>query len=326
MTVAFITEMEFRGKLPRNYPNMRTEFAWMVALNADHYSFNALNEVQGYDHVFMILPKGSLNLNAVGDPIGDRFNPLTHILAQSPVKVLKAKNRRVYFVQEGPHWLWNDYDVQTQIQYYNTLATCDAILAHNQHDVAYYSGMFPGKQVKVLRTLMIEDAMPEQTFERQEKVLIGGNFARWYGGIQSFIVASDFGCEVFGQTSHAKRPGEDQMVNPIPRVSWRDWMSIVGSFTYAVHLMPTVAAGTFSLNCAYYGVPCIGNVEVDTQQICHQDLSVHVHDVAKARELVHRLKNDSDFYKKCSATAKLMSKQYCSEELWLESLNPILNG
>ena len=40
MKVAFFTEMGFGGKVPRTHKNMRTEFAWMVALNADHYNLN----------------------------------------------------------------------------------------------------------------------------------------------------------------------------------------------------------------------------------------------------------------------------------------------
>ena len=38
MKIAFFTEMEFQGKIPRNHPNMRTEFAWIVALEANHYN------------------------------------------------------------------------------------------------------------------------------------------------------------------------------------------------------------------------------------------------------------------------------------------------
>ena len=34
MKIAFFTEMGFTGKIPRTHENMRTEFAWMVALNS----------------------------------------------------------------------------------------------------------------------------------------------------------------------------------------------------------------------------------------------------------------------------------------------------
>ena len=68
--------------------------------------------------------------------------------------------------------------------------------------------------------------------------------------------------------------------------------------------------GTFSLNCAYFGIPCIGNEKVDTQKICHPNLSIDVDDVEKARTLAQRLKEDKEFYLKCSNEAKLMYKNH----------------
>jgi hypothetical protein len=41
MKIAFFTEMEFQGKIPRNHSNMRVEFAWMCALEADHYNIKS---------------------------------------------------------------------------------------------------------------------------------------------------------------------------------------------------------------------------------------------------------------------------------------------
>jgi hypothetical protein len=38
--IAFLTEMGFVGKIPATHPNMRTEFAWMHALDADHYNIH----------------------------------------------------------------------------------------------------------------------------------------------------------------------------------------------------------------------------------------------------------------------------------------------
>ena len=36
MNITFLTEMNFEGKIPSTHPNMRTEFAWMNALGANH--------------------------------------------------------------------------------------------------------------------------------------------------------------------------------------------------------------------------------------------------------------------------------------------------
>ena len=42
MKIAFVTELNFFGKIPRTHDNMRTEFAWMSALNADNIYINDL--------------------------------------------------------------------------------------------------------------------------------------------------------------------------------------------------------------------------------------------------------------------------------------------
>ena len=101
-------------------------------------------------------------------------------------------------------------------------------------------------------------------------------------------------------------------------------MNTLSTFKYAIHLMPTVAAGTFSLNCAYFGIPCIGNEKVDTQRLCHPDLSVDVDDVEKARKLAKRLKEDSTFYTVCSKMSKAMYKEIYTLDKYKLKLNNIL--
>ena len=314
--------MGFTGKIPVDHPNMRTEFAWMHALDADHHNIHT--QVSGYDAVIVIFPKGRVFLDACGSRLTNESNPVSSILGANLIDALKSKNRKVYYMQEGPHWWFNDYELEDQINFYNMLASCDGILAHNESDVAYYKGMYPSKEVFVMPTLMIEDGIRDIQPQREEKAIIGGNFARWYGGFESYMVAQEFGVPIWGQTSHAMREGEDQLFHHLPRVLWTDWIKQLGSFKYAVHLMPTVAAGTFSLNCAYFGIPCIGNEKVDTQRICHPDLCVDVSDVAKARELANRLVEDRAFYTQCSAAAKQMYKIDFSKELFIQKLNNIL--
>jgi len=265
MKIAFLTEMGFIGKVPANHSNMRTEFAWMYALDATHYNIHNLHDVVGYDAVVVIFPKGRVFLDACGTRLSNEPNPVSELLASELVDSLKKTNTKVYYMQEGPHWLFNDYEVVDQINFYNMIATCDGIFAHNQEDVKYYKGLYPGKLVHAMPTLLIEDLVADIQAQPEDKVIIGGNFARWYGGFESYMVAQEFGMPIWGQTSHAMRDGEDQLFNHLPRVFWTDWMKQLSSFKYAVHLMPTVAAGTFSLNCAYFGIPCIGNKSVDTQ-------------------------------------------------------------
>lgn len=328
MKVVFISEMGFEGKVPSNHYNMRTEFAWMNALNADHRNLYSYTDIKEYDHVFIIFPKGEVFLNSIGVKLIEKKNPVSDILREPLIETLKLNNKKVHFIQEGPHWLFNDYEIHDQIYFYNLISKCDSIFAHNEHDSLYYKGMFPGKCVNTIQTLMIDDLLKDIVPYKEDKTIIGGNFARWYGGFESYIVADSFGTEIWAQDSHAKRFSEEMVDNikHLPRLVWIDWMKALSSFKYAVHLMPTVAAGTFSLNCAYFGIPCIGNREVDTQKICHPSLAIDVNDIKRAVELANTLKKDIHFYNECSYIAKENYKTYYSINVWKDNINNILKS
>ena len=321
MRIAFLTEMGFEGTIPNNHPNARTEFAWMNALNATHYPLAKYQLVSGYDVVFIIFPKGKLFLSAEGSKIGDGVNPASVYLQQPLVETLKQKNQKVYYIQEGPHWWWNDYEVVDQIRFYNFLSQSDGIFAHNLSDSLYYKGLFPNKKVEIIHSLMIEDLIKDIQPQTENKVLIGGNFARWYGGFESYIIASQFQLPIWGQESHAKRENEGALdnLNHFPRMMWIDWMKEVSKFKYGVHLMPTVAAGTFSLNCAYFGIPVIGNEKVDTQRLLHPQLSVEVNDLESAMIMAEMLK-DPTFYKKKSEEARDNYQTLYTKEVWVKEM------
>jgi hypothetical protein len=325
MKVAFLTEMMFEDKIHADNPNMRTEFAWMHALDADHYALPYFIKIENYDHVFVIFPKGKTFLSAEGSRLVNQPNPVSYALTIGLIEKLKQTNKKVHYVQEGPHWWFNDYEVPDQINFYNMVSNCDSIFAHNESDVLYYKGLFPGKPINTIPTLMIEHSIKDVVPTKEDKVIIGGNFARWYGGFESFITARNFELPIWSQTSHATREGEEQLVNHLPRVQWVDWIRELSTFKYAVHLMPTVAAGTFSLNCAYLGIPCIGNKAVDTQRICHPALSVDVDDLESARKMALNLKTDKEFYRDCNKYAKANYRKYYSLEVWKENMNVILN-
>ena len=325
MRIAFLTEMGFVGKVPANHPNMRTEFAWMHALDADHYNihlFGSSKNLVDYDVVFVIFPKGKTFLSSEGSRLIEGVNPVSPLLDQPIVERLKEKgNKKIYYIQEGPYWWFNDYEIVDQIKFYNFLSKTDGIFAHNLSDANYYRGMFRNKKVEIIHSLMIEELIKDIQPQPEDKVLIGGNFARWYGGFESYMVASELGLPIWGQESHAKRNQEGMIdnLNHFPRMMWVDWMKEVSKFKYGVHLMPTVAAGTFSLNCAYFGIPVIGNEQVDTQRLLHPQLSVEVFDIESAMLLVEMLK-DPSFYKKKSEEAKDNYQTIYTKEVWLKNM------
>lgn len=251
MKICFLTEMGFRGKTPSNHANMRTEFAWFFALDADHFNVEEYKQVSGYDWVMLILPKGGVSLNSEGIRLNNNSNRFAHLYSLPFVETLKKNNKKVAYVQEGPSWYVNDFSLPDQFNFFNQLAECDVIFAHNEYDTHWYSGWFPSKPVTTMPTLMIEDLIKNITPVSEDKAMIGGAMCRWYGGFQSYLVASEFNCPIYTTTSHCTQPGEDQVPNLtlLPRMMWVDWMKCLSSFRYAVNMMPTVAAGTFSLNC-----------------------------------------------------------------------------
>jgi len=322
--IVFVTEIGSKFKVTNDFDNMRTEYAWMLAFDAIHIPITEFKNISGYDYVIIIWPKGETYLNAVGCHIGDKTdNRISVLLQHDIVGTLKQNNDKVCYMQEGPSWFFNDYGIPEQFSYYNQIASSDIIFCHNEHDTKWYRGLFPGKDVQVIPSLLIEDSIKDVEWKPQDKTLIGGNLAKWYGGFQSYIVAEELGVENWIPSMHNKREYEDDIedLRHLPYLNWLDWIKTLSTFKYAVHLMPTIAAGTFSLNCAYFGIPCIGNEKVDTQRLCFPELSVDVEDINKARILATLLKNDLDFYNECSDKAKLNYMEHFHISKFKEKFN-----
>ena len=88
--------------------------------------------------------------------------------------------------------------------------------------------------------------------------------------------------------------------------------------------MPTQAAGTFALNCAYHGIPCIGYKGLDTQELCFPHLTVEMGNLNKAKQLAKRLKTDKDFYDDCSKIAKTRYNECFGEKEYTYNMNTII--
>ena len=281
MNIAFFTEMPFKGKVPHNYPNMRTEFSWMVALDSDHYNLKE-TPTKKYDLGIIIIPKNNPEFN---------------------LEEIKQHCDKVAVMQEGPHWYFQDYPIKEQINYFNTLVSADTVLVHNKVDKIYYEGLIGHKDVRIMKSLMIEKSIGELKKVNREGVIIGGNFVNWYGGFDSYIVANSQFDKITAPTMGRKQDGEEQLISLLPYMTWKEWIHKLNEFKIGVHLMRTHAAGTFALNCAYLGIPCIGYKGLDTQELCHPELTVEIGNVGHAKELIKELNNNSEFYNECSKQA-----------------------
>ena len=281
MNIAFFTEMPFKGKVPHNYPNMRTEFSWMVALDSDHYNLKE-TPTKKYDLGIIIIPKNNPEFN---------------------LEEIKQHCDKVAVMQEGPHWYFQDYPIKEQINYFNTLVSADTVLVHNKVDKIYYEGLIGHKDVRIMKSLMIEKSIGELKEVNREGVIIGGNFVNWYGGFDSYIVANSQFDKITAPTMGRKQDGEEQLISLLPYMTWKEWIHKLNEFKIGVHLMRTHAAGTFALNCAHLGIPCIGYKGLDTQELCHPELTVEIGSLGHAKELIKELNNNSEFYNECSKQA-----------------------
>ena len=298
MKIAFFTEMGFRGKVPRTHPNMRTEFAWMVALDADHYNLNDIPE-QYYQLGIVITPKNS----------------------PESVDLSRIKNfcRKIGVMQEGPFWFFQDYELSNQIHYYNNLVESDIIFSHNDQDALYYKGLIGHNDVRVLQSLMIEDVISELPAEERRGIMIGGNMKSWYGGFDSFMLASSVTDEIYQPQMGRRQDGESELgITQLPYLQWNEWIRELNKRKMGIHMMRTHAAGTFALNCSYLGLPCVGYEELDTQRILHPNLSVANGDLETARKLVNKLWNDLDFYEENRILTKELYSKHYTEEVFKE--------
>jgi hypothetical protein len=211
--------------------------------------------------------------------------------------------------------------MEEQIWWYNTLTEFDMLLAHNEKDVKYYSGL-TNALVHKMPTLMLTERLGIlPRFEWGDAVIIGGNMVRWYGGFDSYIVAREIGDPISAPSMGRKQSQEDVIedINYMAYMNWREWITALSQFNIGIHLMRTHAAGTFAMNCGFHGIPCIGYVGLDTQSYLHPQTTVEVGDLQRAVQLALKLKNDSSFYNRCSATALNNFKVFYSEETWLKN-------
>ena len=205
----------------------------------------------------------------------------------------------------------------------NNMTSADFIFAHNDRDAKYYDGLL-GKPTFINPTLMITDLLDDLPHrDKDDKVLVGGNFVRWYGGWNSFIVARDLGVPIWlpsmGKMNEQEKYFEE--VNHLPYMDWFGWMKSIRDFKYAVHLNPNTIGGTFYLNCAYWGIPCVGNKHTNTQWKCFPETSVEPDDLLGAKKLVKKLRDNKHFYNSVSKQAKHNFNKHFGEEVYIYIMN-----
>lgn len=300
MKIAFFSEGNYTGKVSRSVAG-RTDQAWMAALDATHHPLFS-TPASRYDVGIVIPPK---NYDGQFTDISEHH---------------RRHCDRLCMMQEGDARLyWQDRSIDQQVNYIYFLAEVDIIFCHNEIDRKYFIGLVPDKDVRILPTVMIEDAIPMQRIRGpvdRSGVMVNGNWCSWYGAADSFFIAQEFKQSIAAPIMGRMDEGEMRIseIEHLPYTNWADWMANFSARKYAVNLMRTIAAASFSLNAAWLSIPCVGWDVQDTQRICFPELSVPMGDMQSARKIAKHLATNDLFYEHCSAYAKKMAIDIYSEE------------
>jgi len=308
MQIAFFSEGGYTGKVPRNIP-MRTDQAWVCALNAVHHCVFKLNEInQKYDVGVVIIPKEKNR---------------EHLVKQQYPLIDNIRNYcdKVIIMQEGCHWDWMEDSVDTMVWFYNQLLKADLLLCHNDADVKYYQGITDIKSL-ILPTLMIEDTI--KTAPQENRVFVAGNWHLTYRGFDAWVISNEFDMPKYGFKAGKYKEGEDiNGINYLPWMQWDQFMLELSKCKYGIQTYQS-SAGQFPLNCAYLGVPCIGYNDVNTQIDLFPDLSVDRGDIIAARKLANKIQNDVAFYNEVSTKSQSLFTKLYKEDKFLKNWNKII--
>ena len=304
MNIGFFSEAGYEGKVSRNHPNMRTDVAWVCALDATHHPLPKIQTLPDnlYDIGVMILPK-------------KRDMLLDYPLLEQYRRVCK----KVTVMQESYYNYWHDSPIAEQIWYFNFITSMDLIFCHNDIDLHYYNGL-TNVRTELMPTVMITDGIIVRN-EWGDGTIIGGNWVKDYGGFDSYQVARELGNPITAVTTGRMKPEEEQVLNHIPWVMWREWIDILSQFNVGVQL-GTAAAGTFNLNCSFHGIPCIAYSNSNTQRILHPLTTVELGEIDKAKEIANKLKDDK-FYELCMKTTQKRYEAHYSEEKFFSHIERI---
>lgn len=311
MEIRWFSELPLDGKVDRDFTNMRTEFAWFVAQDAIHSNLFKLSQLadNSVDIGIIIIPK--------------KVEPFLDL---DIVYHLKRVCKKYGFMQEGPSWYFQSLPLVQSFWFYNIMLNADFVLAHNDTDKSYYEGLLD-KPVFINPTLMIEDSIKDIKTTERNGIMLGGNLVRWYGGFNSLIAAKESNEKIYapqmGRMEKEELSLED--INHLPYMQWTDWIKALSRVKFAIHLNPNSIGGTFSLNCAYLGIPCIGNQDSNTQNLCFPSLSIRPDNMKAAKTLVKMLSTNETFYNNIVKSSKENYKKYFSEQVYKSTWKEILN-
>ena len=322
MNIKYATsEMGFEGYFPVNYPNLRVLETQLLYLEAYHLPIQKIfNDGKTYKgSILYNIGKGGFEKPYISDLYHNYHNV---------VSLLQEKFDEIYIYQDGEIGWWNQVDTRLQAWWYNQLRASNGILVPNSTDIPFYKGLFPDKEIKVIRSVMTDEGLDKTKFKPQEnRTIVTGPLTREYNGFSQVLIAhnADMPIDIppMGESRMPKDSWEmapNLGINYLNYMSWVDWMYNLSRYKIGYMMSAATASGSFALNFAYLGIPCIGDKRADTQSILFPDLAIDVFDNKKALDLTLKLKKDLDFYIEVSNKAKRLYKKEFTKEKMLKLL------
>lgn len=311
MKILWISEMKYKGTISEDHNNLKSDVALVCSIKAEHqpmfrtkswtedifedYDFVMFNNTQKlYSHPYLI----------------NMFDKI-------------KKHCKIGFFQEGPINDWQDWEVKEQALLLRTMKKIDAYFCSNKRDIPYFKEHVNDKAMVFWQKSPINLEKVQKnilTKEERQGIMLGGSICcKWYNGMTSLKIADSITTPIL-----IPKMGKTQDYEPFYYSSFSKnkcymvlyfnfdkWIEVLSHLKYGIHMMPSVAAGSFHVNCSALGIPCIGNSDIDTQKIMFPDLSLHPYrQIKEGKELLKRLSKDDSFYDEVTKKALEKVKEW----------------
>ena len=131
--ITFISQKNPSGIIDRNQEHLPVDVAQQCALKATNIHYSQLEQInEKFDIAILLIPKTE-----------DDRNSLVNL---DIVGLARKIANKVWFMQEGPSWIFQDLPLHQQFWHYNVLANVDGILCENDTDIPYYTGLVGDKK------------------------------------------------------------------------------------------------------------------------------------------------------------------------------------
>ena len=131
MKITFISQ---KGPcfIERNTPHVPVDLAQQCALKAHNHHYTQLEQLKDeWDIVILLIPKTQEDR--------DKLYSLFPYDVDGNDLIRKAKKvaKKVWYMQEGPSWIFQDLPIHQQFWHFSLLSSVDGILCENKTDIPY---------------------------------------------------------------------------------------------------------------------------------------------------------------------------------------------